>query len=257
MQSPLHDKKSVKRDQISIFTKIPSHTSTYSLCSITNVSEHILFLLRWRTKEKEGCVPWNAEGVVCNMYLQHLHCAILHFAFLQLCMSQFCIFRGGLGLWLMCLACIHSAAEDWASWSAKTKSQRSFECPSYILQYPISMYYESVFSSTCTSLRVGVGSGWALGRVSVLKTSFSTPEFAAPCRRVQCWERLLRLCSHQCVEIWQNMTQMTKYKKGVLYEQYVSKSYQSSTPIWSEVCDKRKQVALFPSFIAKRQPGQK
>ena len=147
-----------------------------------------LLLLWWRTEEREGCVPWNAEGVVCNMYLQHLHCAILQFVFAFL--------TGGLGLLLMCLACIHSAAEDWASWSAKTKSQRSFECPSYILQYPISMYYESVFSSTCTSLRVGVGSGWALGRVSVLKTSFSTPEFAAPCRRVPCWERLLKLCSH-------------------------------------------------------------
>ena len=79
MQSSLHDKKSVKRDQISIFTKIPSHTSTYSLCSITNVSEHILFLLWWRTKEREGCVPWNAQGVVFNMYL------------------QFCIFGVGLG----------------------------------------------------------------------------------------------------------------------------------------------------------------
>ena len=63
--------------------------------------------LWWRTEEREGCVPWNAEGVVCNMYLQHLHCAIL----------QFCIFREGLGLLLMCLACIHSVAEDWASWS--------------------------------------------------------------------------------------------------------------------------------------------
>ena len=40
-----------------------------------------LLLLRWRTEEREGCVPWNAEGVVCNKYLQHLHCAILHFAF--------------------------------------------------------------------------------------------------------------------------------------------------------------------------------
>ena len=85
-------------------------------------SEHTLFLLRWRTEDRVGCVPWNAEGVVFNMYLQHLKCAILQFAFLQLCMVQFCIFRGGLGLWLMCLACIHSVAEDWASWSAKVRS---------------------------------------------------------------------------------------------------------------------------------------
>ena len=87
MQSSLHDKKSVKRDQISIFTKIPSHTCTYSLCSNTNDSKHILFLLWWRTDEREGCVPWNAEGVVCNKYLQHLHCAILQFAFCSFAFS--------------------------------------------------------------------------------------------------------------------------------------------------------------------------
>ena len=46
-----------------------------------------LLLLWWRTEEREGCVPWNAEGVVCNMYLQHLHCAILQFAFCSFAFS--------------------------------------------------------------------------------------------------------------------------------------------------------------------------
>ena len=166
---------------------------------------------------------------------------------------QFCIFGVGLG-WCALHAFTLLLKIELPEVLRRSRRDPLNALPTF---YSILLYHESVFSSTCTSLRFWVGSGWALRRVPVLKTSFSTPGFAAPCRRVPCWERLLRLCSHQCVEIWQNMTQMTKYKKGVLYEQYVSKSYQSSTPIWSEVCDNRKQVALFPSFIAKRQPGQK
>ena len=152
-------------------------------------------------------MPWNAQGVVFNMYLQHLHCAILQFAFCSFA------FSGVVLVFCWCALHAFTLLLKIELPEAEMRSQRSFECPSYILQFPIPMCHESVFSSTCFSLRVGVGSVWALRKVSVLKTSFSTPGFAALCQRVLCWERLLRLCSHQCVEIWQNMTQMTKYQK--------------------------------------------
>ena len=56
------------------------------------------------------------EGRMCALEcrgcgLEHVFAAfaLCNFA---VCILQFCIFRGGLGLLLMCLACIHSVAED-------------------------------------------------------------------------------------------------------------------------------------------------
>ena len=48
-----------------------------------------------------------------------------------------------------------------------------------------------------------------------------------------------------------------KILKKLCFMSSMFQDHQWSTPIWREVCHKRKQVALFPSFIAKRQPGQK
>ena len=88
MQSSLHDKKSVKRDQISIFTKIPSHTCTYSLCSSskTNVSEHILFYSycgEERRRGKDVCLGMQrvfSVTCICSIVqFCSLHFAVLHF----------------------------------------------------------------------------------------------------------------------------------------------------------------------------------
>ena len=78
----------------------------------------------------------------------------------QFCSLHFAFLAGGLGLLLMCLACIHSVAEDWASWSAKTMSQRSFECPSYILQYPF-------VSWICIFKHLHLAEGWVGGRLGI------------------------------------------------------------------------------------------